>query len=90
MAIKQEPIPTTIEMEDAAEQYDPTVLTKEQIKADIRQALKEMLAGDLRPAREVLDEIEREMSEDADQGSGPVIVSEAPEGSKKEVPLGNT
>ena len=42
---------------------DDEDLTKDEIIASLRQALKELKAGKGRPALEELDEIDREMSE---------------------------
>ncbi len=48
---------------EADEDREPT---KEELMEDIRIGLREILAGDLgRPAREVLDEIDRELLDDA-------------------------
>jgi len=40
--------------------------TDEQILAMLREGIEQALAGNVRPAREVLDEIEREAVDDAD------------------------
>jgi predicted transcriptional regulator len=40
--------------------------TDDEILAGLRVGMQQALAGDYRPAREVLDEIDREMSDDAD------------------------
>lgn len=40
--------------------------TDEEILAGLRSSMAQVLAGDYRPAHEVLDEIDREASEDAD------------------------
>jgi predicted transcriptional regulator len=42
--------------------------TEEELVAHIRQGMREALAGNHRPAHEVLDEIERELSDDANTG----------------------
>jgi predicted transcriptional regulator len=42
--------------------------TEEEILTGLRRSMKQVLAGDFRPAREVLDEIEREAVNDADNG----------------------
>ena len=39
--------------------------TKEELLVDLKRALQEALAGEGRPALEVLDEIDREMMDDA-------------------------
>jgi predicted transcriptional regulator len=45
------------------EDDDPT---DEEILAGLRIGMQQALAGDYRPARDVLDEIDREMGDDAD------------------------
>ena len=40
--------------------------TDDEILTGLRTAMQQALAGDYRPAREVLDEIDNEMSDDAD------------------------
>lgn len=42
--------------------------TEEEILAGLRRSMEQALAGKGRPAREVLDEIEREMGDDANGG----------------------
>jgi predicted transcriptional regulator len=42
--------------------------TEEEILAGLRTGMQQALAGDYRPAREVLDEIDREVSDDGDAG----------------------
>lgn len=59
--------------------------TKAEILADLRQALKEALAGDLRPALEVLDEIDREIRDNDDNGNSAAHLSETIEIAQKEV-----
>ena len=59
--------------------------TKAEILADLRQALKEALAGDLRPALEVLDEIDREIKDNDDNGNSATHLSETIEIAQKEV-----
>ncbi len=51
--------------------------TKAEILADLRQAFQEALAGDLRPALEVLDEIDNEITDHVDQCSRPADFSKA-------------
>jgi predicted transcriptional regulator len=43
-------------------------LTEEEILASMRTAMEQALAGNYRPAHEVLDEIEAEEDDDADEG----------------------
>jgi predicted transcriptional regulator len=50
------------------EYFEDEDLSDEEILESLRQAMKEALAGDVRPAREVLAEIERELGGDADNG----------------------
>jgi predicted transcriptional regulator len=42
--------------------------TEEAILAGLKRSMEQVLAGEYRPAHEVLDEIEREMGDDADEG----------------------
>jgi hypothetical protein len=42
--------------------------TKDEILTSLRVGMRQALAGNYRPAHEVLDEIEREMVDDADEG----------------------
>ena len=42
--------------------------TKEEILASLKRGMEQALAGNVRPAHEVLDEIEREMGDDANKG----------------------
>lgn len=42
--------------------------TEEEILASLRAGMQQALAGNYRPAREVLDEIDREIDDDANNG----------------------
>ena len=66
MVANNNPSPDTIQTVDEMTQIDAAEPTKSEILADLRQALKEALSGDLRPALEVLDEIDSEISDDSD------------------------
>ena len=55
MVANNNPSPDTIQTVDEMTQIDATEPTKSELLADLRQALKEALSGDLRPALEVLD-----------------------------------
>ena len=68
-----------------AEVIEPT---KAEILADLRQAFKEALAGDLRPALEVLDEIDREIKDNVDNGNSAARLSETTETTHKEISPG--
>ena len=60
--LKAAPLDTVVADDDDREP------TKEEIMEDIRQGLRDVLAGKRgRPAREVLDEIDREAMVDADE-----------------------
>ena len=59
--------------------------TKAEVLADLQQAFQESLAGDLRPALEVLDEIDREITDNADHCSRPADFSKANAVPQKEV-----
>ena len=69
---------------DVASSAD-TDTTKAEIMEDLRQALRETLAGNLRPAREALDKLDSEMSKSADLSSGPTNVSKTIRASQKEI-----
>ncbi len=60
-------LPLDVVVSEALEAYyeEPT---NEEILANIQQALKDALAGEVRPAHEVLDEIEQELVTNADEG----------------------
>ena len=66
MATDFDPTPLIVDMDGEVAPDDEEDLTKAEIIASLRQALKELKAGKGRPALEVLDEIDREMREDAD------------------------
>ena len=66
----------------ATEESEPT---KAELLEDLRQALKEAIAGDLRPALEVLDEIDHEITDNAHRSSRPADVSKANAVPQKEV-----
>jgi len=42
-------------------------MSKEEIIQSLRQSMKQALSGNVRPAREALEEIERELREDANE-----------------------
>ncbi|MDX2077094.1 MAG: hypothetical protein SFZ02_11730 [bacterium] len=50
------------------EDGDDDEMTKEEVLNSLHQAMKEALAGNLRPAHEALEEIERELRDDANKG----------------------
>ena len=64
---KQRKVPLAVVVSDVLKDYfeEPT---KAEILASVRRSLEQGLAGEARPAHEVLDEIEREMGGNADQG----------------------
>ncbi len=71
---------TALTRNNAAAEADTAVEAeppKAEILADLRQAFQEALAGDLRPALEVLDEIDSEIRDHADHRSPPADFSEA-------------
>ena len=58
--------PTLVQDPPALDDDDLREPTKEEILEDLRIALRDAIAGkNLRPAREVLDEIDRELADDA-------------------------
>ena len=66
MDTKVDPTPVAVEADKAFAPVDEEDLSKAEIIASLRQALKELKAGKGRPALEVLDQIDRETREDAD------------------------
>ena len=89
MAAKHSPSPVEIGTTDKIAQNDITEPTKAEILADLRQALKEALADDLRPALEVLDEIDSEIASDADHRSPSANLPKALEVPEKDIPPSN-
>ena len=69
MTANENPSPDTIKSANEMTHTDPDQETKAEILADLRQALQEAIAGDLRPALEVLDEIDNEITDHADRCS---------------------
>ena len=65
MTTKFDPTPLAVEAEEALA-HDDEDLTKEEIIAGLRQALKEALAGEGRPAREAIADIRRKIYGDGD------------------------
>ena len=89
MVANSKPSPDGIEALDKITHMDAAEPTKAEILADLRQALTEALADDLRPALEVLDEIDSEIADDADHCSPPPNLPEAREVPQKEIPPSN-
>ena len=89
MAAKHSPSPIEIGAEDKTANNDVAEPTKAENLADLRQALKEALADDLRPAMEVLDAIDREITDDADNRNRPAHLSEANERPQEEISPSN-
>jgi hypothetical protein len=56
----------SIASEVLAEYYDEP--DEEEILSGLKRSMEQVLAGDFRPAREVLDEIKREAVDDANEG----------------------
>ena len=71
MVAKNNPSPDKIETIDEMTYSDAAEETKAEILADLRQALREALADDLRPALEALDDIDHEITDNADHFSHP-------------------
>ena len=89
MVANNRPSPEPIEAMHEITNIDSAEPTKAEILADLRQALTEALAGDLRPALEVLDEIDSEIAEHADHCSPPANLSETREVPQKEISPSN-
>jgi predicted transcriptional regulator len=66
---KQRNVPLEALVSEALEFYfdDDDEPTKEEILEDIRQGMIDALTGNVRPAHEVLDEIERKVRENANE-----------------------
>ena len=71
MVAQNNPARDTIRSMDKMTDTNADEETNDEILADLRQAFEEALAGDLRPALEVLDEIDRELSDHVEYASGP-------------------
>ena len=71
MVAQNNPARDTIRSMDKMTDTNAAEETNDEILADLRQAFEEALAGDLRPALEVLDEIDRELSDHVEYASGP-------------------
>ena len=71
MVAQNNPARDTIRSMDKMTDTNADEETNDEILADLRQAFEEALAGDLRPALEVLDEIDRELSDHVKYASGP-------------------
>ena len=89
MATKHSPSPIEIGAKDKIAHNDVAETTKAEILADLRHALKEALADDLRPAMEVLDEIDREITDDADNCNRPAHLFKANERPQEEISRSN-
>ena len=89
MVANNRPSPDTIEAWDEITHIDAAEPTKVEILADLRQALTEALAGDFRPALEVLDEMDSEIADNADHGSPPANIPQARKVPQKEIPSSN-
>ena len=79
------PKPVAIETRDDTTALDDAEPTRAEILADLRQALKEALAGNVRPALEVLDEIDREFEDNDGNGFSATDLSEKSKNSQTEV-----
>ena len=71
MVAQNNPARDTIRSMDKMTDTNADEETNDEILADLRQAIQEALASDLRPALEVLDEIDSEITDQADYASGP-------------------
>ena len=71
MVTDNNPDPNTIKSMNKMTHTGAVEETNAEILADLRKAFQEALAGDLRPALEVLDEIDSEITDQADYASGP-------------------
>ena len=68
MDTKIDPTPVAVEADEAFAPVDEEDLSKAEIVAGLRQALKELKAGKGRPAREGIAEIRRRIENDANEG----------------------
>ena len=73
MVAQNNPARDTIRSMDKMTDTNADEETNDEILADLRQAFQEALAGNLRPALEVLDEIDNEITDHADYASGPTV-----------------
>ena len=73
MVTDNNPGPNTINSMNKMTHIGDAEETNAEILADLRRAFQEALAGDLRPALEVLDEIDSEITDQADYASAPAV-----------------
>ena len=77
MVAQNNPARDTIRSMDKMTDTNADEETNDEILADLRQAIQEALASDLRPALEVLDEIDNETTDHVEYASGPAATEES-------------
>ena len=77
MVAQNNPARDTIRSMDKMTDTNADEETNDEILADLRQAFQEALAGNLRPALEVLDEIDNETTDHVEYASGPAATEES-------------